>query len=197
MPKKNPQRDKTKGKVCSDRNALKSVGGKGDFGIPAGEAGIERDYVAENTRASDRGAAQPASEEFEGDRTHGAGGKASGIGSSSGGDLDTDFIGVGTGGRGLASEIAHAEEYQPGPDHAQSTPAARDTTKTDQKQDVGKGPTPIYRTMAQTNSDSESRPGAGSDMASNSGAQDDDSFSGESSSGDARGEDDNPDEEAE
>ena len=197
MAQKNPRRQKKTGKVGSDRSALKSVGGKGDFGIPAGEAGIERDYVAENTRASDRGAAQPASEEFEGDRTHGAGGKASGVGSSSGGDLDTDFIGVGTGGSGIAADIAHAEEYRPGPDDAQSAPETTQTARPDQKQEVTKVPTPNYRTMAQANADSESRPGAGSDMASNSGAQDDDSFSGESSSGDARGEDDNPDEEAE
>lgn len=195
MAQKDPPPRKPKGKVGSDLDALKSVGGKGDFGIPAGQAGIERDYVAGNTKASDRGAAQPASEEFEGDRTHGAGGHASGVGSSSGGDLDPDFIGVGTGGSGLAENQPAGADYQPGPDDADAAPGARDTTRPDQKEDVGKGPTQVFRTMAQSNADSESPPGAGSD-ASNSGAREDDSFSGESSSGDARNEDDNPDQEA-
>src|SRR5712671_6055641 len=89
--RKGPSR-KPKGKVGSDSGAAKGVGGKGDFGVP------ENDTI---TRTSDRGAAQPHAGEGEG-RVAGVGGNASGRGSSSGGDLDTDIIGVGTGGSGVS-----------------------------------------------------------------------------------------------
>jgi hypothetical protein len=88
-------------KVGSDPSAAKEVGGKGDFGVPEGDR-IGRTYTSANTRSSDRGAAQPHAGENE-DRTSGVGGHASGVGSSSGGDLDTDIVGVGTGGTGVAA----------------------------------------------------------------------------------------------
>ena len=100
------------GKVGSDPNAAKAVGGSLDFGAREGDV-VERAYTSANTKAADRGATQPHAGEFAGEgRTVGAGGVASGPGSSSGGDLDTDFVGV-AGGSGLAQA---APRNVPGPD---------------------------------------------------------------------------------
>jgi hypothetical protein len=86
--------EKPKGKVGSNPAAAAGVGGKGDFGVAEGDT-VERSYTSANTRASDPGAAQPHAGE-DGGRVAGVGGNASGRGASSGGDVDTDFIGVGT-----------------------------------------------------------------------------------------------------
>src|SRR5689334_7359045 len=83
----------------SEPDRAKDAGGARDFGVPEGTGpSPDRDYVSRNTRASDPGAAQPMDWERDGVRDHGAGGPASGPGSSSGGDLDPDVIGLGTGG---------------------------------------------------------------------------------------------------
>src|SRR3954454_14137424 len=87
--KKGPS-DKPKGKVGSDSKAAKSLGGKTDFGVSESDT-RGREHTSANTRASDRGAAQPHAGEDQG-RVAGVGGNASGVGASSGGDLDTDFV---------------------------------------------------------------------------------------------------------
>ncbi|MGN6726765.1 MAG: hypothetical protein ACTHLZ_12650 [Tepidisphaeraceae bacterium] len=81
------------------------VGGRGDFGVKENDV-AERTYTSENTKHADRGAAQPMSYEHDGRRQSGAGGHDSGPGSSSGGDIDTDFVGLG--GSGLAADIPTA-----------------------------------------------------------------------------------------
>jgi hypothetical protein len=106
------------GKVGSDPQATKKVGGKGDFGVPEDDT-IARAYTSANTRASDPGAAQPHAGDDEG-RVSGVGSNQSGPGSGSGGDLDTDIVGVGTG-TGLAQNEANDP---PGPDD--STGSARE-----------------------------------------------------------------------
>ena len=193
--RKTPREGKAMGKVGSDREALKQIG-KGDFGVPAGEAGPDRDYVSQNAKASDRGAAQPSSAEFQGNRTHGAGGKASGVGSSSGGDLDTDIIGVGTGGSGIAANTPL--EHRPGPDDSDGTSNEMGSgapAKGENQDGIGKvgGPRPVHRAIAQANRDAAEPVGTGSDAANNPQESGDDSFRGEVSSGDGRGEDENPD----
>ena len=91
------------------------VGGPGDFGARAGGARTaDRDYVSRNTKMSDPGAAQPWASEQDGVRDHGAGARASGPGSASGGDIDTDIVGVGTGGSGIATSGVTGRP--PGPD---------------------------------------------------------------------------------
>src|SRR3954471_20376600 len=92
--------EKPKGKVGSNPAAADGIGGKRDFGVPESDT-IERSYTSANTRASDPGAAQPHAGE-DGGRVAGVGGNASGRGASSGGDIDTDIIGVGTGGSGIS-----------------------------------------------------------------------------------------------
>jgi hypothetical protein len=108
--------EKPRGKVGSESEAAKNMGGKGDFGVSEGDT-IERSYTSANTRASDPGAAQPHAGSNEG-RVSGVGSNASGPGSGSGGDLDTDIVGVGTG-RGLAQNEANDP---PGPDDSTGSP---------------------------------------------------------------------------
>lgn len=94
----------------------KAVGGKGDFGVPESDV-AERTYISMNTRRADPGGA-PARSGAGGSRTSGVGGNNSGPGSSSGGDLDTDIVGLGTGGGVAASGRIHEP---PGPDDATGT----------------------------------------------------------------------------
>jgi hypothetical protein len=99
-------KDMASWKPGSESGEAKNVQPKGDFGVPVGSGpSAERDYVTRNTKRSDPGNAQARSGEDGGDsaRTTGAGGTASGDGSCSGGDLDTDIVGIGTGGSGVAA----------------------------------------------------------------------------------------------
>lgn len=198
MAKKKHKRSKpgrSSGKLGSDPQAIHEFGGKGDFGAPAGDQDRgTRDYVSRSTKRSDRGAAQPESFEHMGRRNHGALSPDSGPGSGSGGDLDTDIIGVGTGGSGLAQSPPAG--HRPGPDDSTgssdemaSGPHARGKH---QKKDVGKigGPSPVYRSIAQSQADAE-QPGQGADSATNPDARQDDSFTGEISSSEASGRDEN------
>jgi hypothetical protein len=63
----------------------------------------DRDYTSRNTKVSDPGASSPYDFEHEGVRDHGAGLRDNGPGSASGGDVDPDIVGVGTGGSGIAT----------------------------------------------------------------------------------------------
>jgi hypothetical protein len=108
-PDQNAQADDAAGKVGSDPGAAKSFAGERDFGARADDV-RERSYTSANTKASDRGAAQPhAGEGSGGTRTAGAGGTDAGVGSSSGGDIDTDFVGV-AGSSGLAQAAPRGTE---------------------------------------------------------------------------------------
>jgi hypothetical protein len=93
-----------------------AVGGKGDFGVREDDV-VERTYTSQNTKRSDPGGA-PARSGSDDSRTSGVGGNESGAGSSSGGDLDTDFVGVGTGSGIAASGKIHEP---PGPDDSTGT----------------------------------------------------------------------------
>lgn len=98
----------------SPRDARKASG-KGDFGARAGGARTaDRDYASRNTKLSDPGTSQPWDFEQDGVRDHGAGARDSGPGSASGGDIDTDIVGVGTGGSGVATSGVTGRP--PGPD---------------------------------------------------------------------------------
>jgi hypothetical protein len=104
-------------KPGSSAEDARKVGGKGDFGAP--EGGLtgrtaDRDYVSRNTKVSDPGASSPYDFEHDGVRDHGAGGRDSGPGSASGGDVDPEIIGVGTGGSGIATSGIIGRP--PGPD---------------------------------------------------------------------------------
>ena len=95
----------------------KEIGGKADFGVPASNV-AERSYTSRNTKRSDPGAAPPRSGS-EDSRTSGAGGNSSGPGSSSGGDLNPDIIGIATGSGVFA---ASGKIHEPsGPDDATGT----------------------------------------------------------------------------
>jgi hypothetical protein len=86
------------GKVGSDPDAVHKVGGKGDFGHPVVPQSVERineDDPIERPAGSAIGTGDDL-----GRRTVGVGARGGGDGNSSGGDLDTDFVGV-AGGAGL------------------------------------------------------------------------------------------------
>lgn len=157
----------------------------GDFGVHASRGSrADRDYTSRNTKLSDPGHAQPWSREnADGVRTAGAAGHASGTGSSSGGDVDTDLIGVGTGGSVVS---------QSGP---VSRPGADDTDgSSDEFASGGHAPgthpekEEPFKGSTYTGEMSQDVAGRGADNATNP-ARDDDSFAGEISSGEARGED--------
>lgn len=176
---------KPSGKVGSDPEAARHVSGKGDFGVPVREGRtLERDYASRNTKASDRGVAQPRSSEFEGNRTHGAGGTASGDGSSSGGDLDPDILGVGTGGSGVA---ASGPDDRPGIETDGSTRGRASGPPAAGKNQGGPeaGGSKEYRSIAGAMAEKGLEPGQGADATGNAQARDDDAFAGEVSSDEA------------
>jgi hypothetical protein len=122
-----PQENKSPATKQQDPNAslkpgsstedARKVGGKGDFGAP--EGGLtgrtaDRDYTSRNTKVSDPGATSPYDFEHDGVRDHGVGLRDNGPGSASGGDLDPDIVGVGTGGSGVATSGSIGRP--PGPD---------------------------------------------------------------------------------
>lgn len=76
----------------SSTQDAQAAGSPSDFGVPESDV-IERTYTSQNTKRSDPGNAVPRSGS-DGDRTSGVGGNDSGPGSSSGGDIDTDIVGI-------------------------------------------------------------------------------------------------------
>jgi hypothetical protein len=107
-------------KPGSSAEDARKVGGEGDFGARAGgDRTAERDYTSRNTKVSDPGAAQPWDFENDGVRDHGAGARDAGPGSASGGDVDPDIVGVGTGGSGIATSGVIGRP--PGPDDSDGT----------------------------------------------------------------------------
>jgi len=183
------RKKKDSGKVGSDRDAARHVSGKGDFGVPVDKGRTsELDYASRNTKASDRGAAQARSCEFEGDRTHGAGGTASGTGSSSGGDLDPDIIGIG----GIGGISASGPDEQIGVEtdgttrgRASGPPVLHhDHPETHRAEQAQQEYRSIASAMAESGSESADS-GQGADATGNAQAKADDAFAGEISSDEA------------
>jgi hypothetical protein len=181
-PRRGPLPD---GKVGSDPQAAKSVGGAQDLGARQDDV-IERQYTSANTKAADRGATQPHAGEFAGEgRMAGAGGVASGPGASSGGDLDTDFVGV-AGGSGLAQAPPRGV---PGPDDSDGTVrefASGPPTQNEKGPKAGK----VEGSTVDREGDIETlAEGRGASAVSRSPRGVDDSFRGEVSEGEASGQD--------
>ena len=190
-------------KAGSQPERAAGVGSDRDFGVPAGtEPSRDRDYVSQNTKRSDRGAARPPSHEHDGVRTSGAGADYSGPGSGSGGDIDTDIVGVGTGGSGVAQS---GPDDRPGPDDSDGTsnefaspvPAGRPgevqviPAQRRNQGGIGQvgGSKQIRGSVTQSPDVSVGADGQGADAATNPQAQNDDSFMSEVSSGEASGQD--------
>ncbi|HZN66674.1 MAG TPA: hypothetical protein VFB66_15395 [Tepidisphaeraceae bacterium] len=188
-------KDMASWKPGSDAASAKDVKAEGDFGVPAGSGpSRQREYVSENTKMSDPGAAKPRSgEDPDGVRTSGAGWTAEADGSGSEGDIDTDVLGVGTGGTGVA---ATGPDDTPGPDDSDGTSSEMASGRPA----AGRNQTGVgrvggnKRVKGTTFSRSEGDPSTytdaqGADAATNPAAQGDDSFAGEVSTGEASGED--------
>jgi len=124
--KKSDTPDHSEHKVGSDRSAAAHFAEGHDFGIPAREAGKRTD-VADEVKYQPAGDhlqdPRPPRSGDQGTRDSGVGGVNSGPGSSSGGDLDTDLIGVGTHGSGISA--AGPDNRKTGPDMVQAEPAPR------------------------------------------------------------------------
>ncbi len=87
------------GKVGSDRKAAEKVGGKNDFGHPVHPGSVVR---LNEDDPIDRPAGSALGDGPKpGRRTSGVGALGGGDGASSGGDIDTDFVGI-AGGAGLS-----------------------------------------------------------------------------------------------
>jgi hypothetical protein len=192
-------------KPGSSPEDARKVGGKGDFGGP--EGGLtgrtaDRDYVSRNTKVSDPGASSPYDFEHDGVRDHGAGGRDTGPGSASGGDVDPDIVGVGTGGSGIATSgvigrpagpddsSGSSDEFASG-GHAQG----RNQTLTGSKRVTG-GSTVARDTDASTGVDAQGASAvtnpiheAGGDVKHSPNDAYGDSFASEISLGEASGED--------
>jgi hypothetical protein len=184
------KKDMASWKPGSDAASAKDVGGEGDFGVPEGAGpSRERDYVSQNTKRSDPGNAMPNASEFDGRRTAGAGGKWAGDGSGSGGDLDPDVIGVGTGG-GIAES---GPDDRVGADDSDGT--SREMASGGPAQ--GRNQSGVHRvggnkqvrgSVVQDPDISQTATGQGAGAVTNP-ARGDDSFAGEVSLGEARGQD--------
>ena len=174
------EKDMSSWKPGSDPAAAKDVGAKGDFGVAAGE-GSERDreYTSANTRHSDPGASLPAAWEHDGVRDHGAGVPDSGPGSGSGGDLDTDIIGIGSG-----SGISIS-----GPSDRHGADEATDATSSSRKTPIQSPPKQAHGSFVAGEGEDSPFASEGTDASNNPAAEDDDSFAGEISRGEGRGED--------
>jgi hypothetical protein len=114
-------------KVGSDRSAAAHFAGHGDFGIPAGDAGRFPDVAAEakyQPAGDHQSDPRPPRSGGDEDRESGVGGFDSGPGSNSGGDLDTDVVGVGTHGVGIAT--SGPDDRKQGADMTESASNALD-----------------------------------------------------------------------
>jgi hypothetical protein len=189
-------------KPGSEAEKAKDVGGKGDFGVPMGSGpSRDRDYVNENTKMSDPGAAHPFDWEHDGVRDHGVGARNVGPGSGSGGDVDTDIIGVGTGGSGVAasgtvrgsgpddSDGTSNEFGSAVPKSAKGGAVVEPARGKGQEELIGKvgGPKGVKGSTVQGRDMQSDPEGQGADAATNPAARGDDSFSGEVSRGEVGG----------
>jgi len=99
-----PRRPVTSAKPAARR---KKAGGKGDFGIPPDKLAVERDRLEEMRHrhgvSSDIDDRPPRAGSQT--RVAGVGGREAGPGSYSGGDVDSDIVGV-AGGSGLAESVS-------------------------------------------------------------------------------------------
>jgi len=197
-PKKRARGGGKVGKVGSDPKATRQVGGKGDFGVPESGSRVDRAYVSQETKASDPGGRAPhsydaASGPDDGERVTGVGGNASGIGSSSGGDVDTDLVGI----AGAPVSQAGPDDRKSGPDMVEgdqnpsdtfastAAPAKRARSARGRSSPKQKGTT-IDRSGGDV---STTGAGIGAAAATNPNPDDDDSFAGEVSRDEASGAD--------
>jgi hypothetical protein len=200
------KKDMASWKPGSEADQAKDVAGQGDFGVPAGNGPSgDRDYTSANTRASDPGAAHPMDWEHDGVRDHGAGAADAGPGSNSGGDVDPDLLGFGTGG-GVSISGPDQRKGQDDVDGASGSAAFASPTPPRKQGDAiveparGRGQTGIGKVGGNKRvAGSTVNPGGddittngsaqGPDAATNPAARGDDSFTAEISSGEAQGQD--------
>lgn len=184
MANPNSKQDLKPGSSSADAAALS---GERDFGIHEKDV-AERTYTSQNTKAADHGSAQPNSYEHTGNRQSGAGARDSGPGSASGGDIDTDFVGLG--GVGLSSNIDKQAPHDASDTDGSSRNAASGNASTGQRPtDVG-AVGGFHEQVNVVTAGNDGNSDAGADAVSHTDPNDiDDSFRGEVSSAEASGRD--------
>jgi hypothetical protein len=180
------QSDQNSGKVGSDPQAAKGVGGKGDFGVPESDV-VGREYVSRETKANDPGAAPVRIKVGDEARESGVGSNESGPGSGSGGDIDTDVVGVGFEGSGVSSSgpdrTEGADITTQGGSEPFAAPGPKGNPDAPPRREVVKGTT-IDRTGGDL---STTGGGLDSGSVSNPQARNDDSFAADIQEDEARG----------
>ena len=114
-------RSSSHGKVGSDRSADREVGGKLDFGIPANRA-TEPQPIGGRDKGPEQGTG-PMRSGSDDERTSGVGHAPGRPGAGSGGDLDTEFIGL-DGKGGIAARPASGRTRGPDITEGGSAPFA-------------------------------------------------------------------------
>jgi hypothetical protein len=115
MAKRNqPNKPTSSGKVGTDPQALKDFGGKGDFGIPVRDSVVR---AHEDDIESRPAGSAPGYSGSKGVRITGVGSAGGEPGHDSGGDIDTDFIGLDGHGGLAAKPVGHHDKID-GPDEA-------------------------------------------------------------------------------
>jgi hypothetical protein len=121
-------------KVGDSREAAAAAfGGAGDFGAPETDV-RERNYASTAARNQDPGG-MPGHSVGEGTRDTGVGGNDSGVGSSSGGDIDVDVVGVGD---GIGMSAGGPDERTDGADMVSSADNPSDTNAARNSDDKGR-----------------------------------------------------------
>jgi len=177
--------DRDTPKPGSNADDVGRVGSPYDFGVRESNV-AERAYVSGNTKAHDPGNAQPHAGENN-DRQSGVGSNQSGPGSGSGGDIDTDIVGLD--GSGLAA--SGPDDGDPDASETDGTSAQFDSAppaagKNGRGRGVIGGGGAVHGTTHSAVGGVETNTPAGADNASNP-ARGDDSFAAEISTSKASG----------
>ena len=166
----------------------KALSGGHDFGVREGDV-AGRTYTSANTKAADHGAAQAQDFEHQKRRDHGVGARDSGPGSGSGGDIDTDFVGIG--GVGLSTNIdKQAKPDARDTDGSSDNAASGGHAKGENQTLVGQVGGRHEQINVVTPGDARTTSGGADDATNTSDTDIDDSFRGEVSSAEASGRDD-------
>jgi hypothetical protein len=192
MARQQSRKKSTQPKIGSDPAAMPEA--PGDFGVRPDDRN-ERQYVSQNTKHQDKGGSSQRMRTGDSARESGVGSTSGGRGAGSGGDLDTDIVGVGTGGSGISQSgpddrTEGADMTTRGGSEPFAAPGPKGHPNAQPSRSKGRGST-VDRSGGDV---STTGAGAGSGAVTNPDpmAQDDDSFDAEISDGEARGGDNSP-----
>lgn len=184
---KGGSQNKARGKIGSDPKTAKEELAKGDFGVSP-ENRVETAYAARRAKHQDPGGMNQRLQRGDGARESGVGASVGGRGAGSGGDLDTDIIGVGTGGSGISQN--GPDDRVDGPDMTTvggsepfAAPGPKGHRNAQPSSPMGRGST-VDRSGGDVTTTGD---GAGAGAVTNPDAETGDAFAGEISDSESRG----------